>query len=147
MCQNIFFPQHLVRYLETIDLKDMAGDALILLINLFDDRCVETASPALVQKLIDAIPFLTTEETADAVISMLVCCFPHMDKGSAVNVIRAEFTNIEREDFYKKKLMGIANSGSSSFYRMDKVMQTAALLLKSDYFNMNDLELLTDICC
>ena len=40
MCQNIFFPQHLVRYLETIDLKDKAGDALILLINLFDDRCV-----------------------------------------------------------------------------------------------------------
>ena len=34
---NKYFPEALVRYLEDTDLKDLSGDALILLVNIFDD--------------------------------------------------------------------------------------------------------------
>jgi len=42
---NIYFPGALVRYIETTDLKDMAGDAYIMLVNIFDDQSVKAASP------------------------------------------------------------------------------------------------------
>jgi len=34
---NKFFPAALVRYLEETDLEDLSGDALILLVNIFDE--------------------------------------------------------------------------------------------------------------
>ena len=34
---NKFFPGALVRYLEDTELEDLSGDALILLVNIFDD--------------------------------------------------------------------------------------------------------------
>ncbi len=41
---NKFFPAALVKYLEETDLKDLSGDALILLVNIFDDQSVNAAS-------------------------------------------------------------------------------------------------------
>ena len=38
---NKFFPPALVAYLTDTDLKDLAGDALILLVNIFDDNSVK----------------------------------------------------------------------------------------------------------
>ena len=37
LTQNKFFPGALCKYLENTELKDLAGDALILLVNIFDD--------------------------------------------------------------------------------------------------------------
>ena len=34
---NRFFPGALVKYLEDTELEDLSGDALILLVNIFDD--------------------------------------------------------------------------------------------------------------
>ena len=34
---NMYFPGALVAYLERIDIKDLSGDALLLLVNIFDD--------------------------------------------------------------------------------------------------------------
>ena len=34
---NKFFPGALVKYLEDTELEDLSGDALILLVNIFDD--------------------------------------------------------------------------------------------------------------
>jgi len=34
---NKFFPGALIRYLEETDLEDLSGDALILLVNIFDE--------------------------------------------------------------------------------------------------------------
>lgn len=34
---NKFFPSCLVKYLEETELEDLSGDALILLVNIFDD--------------------------------------------------------------------------------------------------------------
>ena len=34
---NKFFPGAIVRYLEQTELEDLSGDALILLVNIFDD--------------------------------------------------------------------------------------------------------------
>ena len=44
LTQNKFFPPALVSYLENTELKDLAGDALILLVNIFDDNSVKVAS-------------------------------------------------------------------------------------------------------
>ncbi len=49
---NQFFPGAIVKYLEKTDLKDLSGDALILLVNVFDDRTVSAASDEFTQKLI-----------------------------------------------------------------------------------------------
>jgi hypothetical protein len=40
----MYFPGALVAYLERTELKDLSGDALILLVNIFDDDNVESAS-------------------------------------------------------------------------------------------------------
>jgi hypothetical protein len=34
---NKFFPSAMVKYLEETELEDLSGDALILLVNIFDD--------------------------------------------------------------------------------------------------------------
>ena len=44
LTQNMQFPPALVTYLEDTELKDLAGDALILLVNIFDDNSVKVAS-------------------------------------------------------------------------------------------------------
>lgn len=41
---NRFFPGALVKYLEETDLESMSGDALILLVNIFDDQSVSAVS-------------------------------------------------------------------------------------------------------
>ena len=41
LVQNKHFPEALVAYLESTELKDLAGDALILLVNIFDDNSVK----------------------------------------------------------------------------------------------------------
>jgi len=41
----MYFPPALVKYLESTELKDLAGDAFILLVNLFDEKSIESATP------------------------------------------------------------------------------------------------------
>lgn len=63
--------------METTDLKDLAGDGFILLVNLFDDNTVKVATPEFVQKLIDSIEFIVDKDTVHAVVSILVCVLPY----------------------------------------------------------------------
>lgn len=80
LCSNIYFPGALVTYLENTDLKDLAGDAFILLINVFDDSSVKEATPNFIKKLIDASVYIVDEDTLNALISILVVCLPHFQK-------------------------------------------------------------------
>lgn len=41
---NMQFPVALVKYLESTDMKDLAGDAFVLLVNIFDDQSATVAS-------------------------------------------------------------------------------------------------------
>lgn len=66
--------------MESTELKDLAGDAFILLVNLFDDRTVKVATPEFAQKLIDSIEFIVDEDTVHAIISILVCILPYFEK-------------------------------------------------------------------
>jgi hypothetical protein len=70
----------LVKYLEQTELKDIAGDAFILLVNLFNDKTVKCATTSFVQKIIDSIPFIVDESTLHALISILVCVLPYFEK-------------------------------------------------------------------
>lgn len=42
------FPPALVKYLEQTELQDLAGDAFILLVNLFDEKSIQSATPEFV---------------------------------------------------------------------------------------------------
>lgn len=52
-----------MRYLEETELEDLSGDALILLVNIFDDQSVHAVSDTFTQRLIDAMPFVVDEST------------------------------------------------------------------------------------
>lgn len=80
-------------------MKDLAGDAFILLINVFDESSVKVASPTFVQKLIDSIQFIVDEDTLNALISILVVCLPYFHKQDPNNnMILAEFNKPEKQD-------------------------------------------------
>jgi len=58
-----------------------------------------------------------------------------------------EFTNKEKETFYKEKILHLVNNGS--LYRLDSCMETTRILMTSQaslgYFNENDIDVLVDI--
>ena len=71
------FPQTLVTYLENTELKDLAGDAFILLINIFDeDSTPSLISNAFVEKLMTSLEFIEDDSTLNSLISILVCLVP-----------------------------------------------------------------------
>lgn len=138
----------MVKYLEETDLKDLAGDALILLINLFDEKTVQVASTAFSQKLIDSLAYLVDENTRYAVVSILVCVLPYYEKSQpSNNIILDEFIRLERQDFYREMLVYLANRPKS--YRLDKCMQCIKCIMtnerSAELFNTNDIELIWDI--
>jgi Protein of unknown function (DUF2013) len=144
----MYFPAALVKYLESTDLKDLAGDAFILLVNLFDEKTIQSATPEFVQKLIDSIPFIVDENTLHALLSIMVCVMPYFEKTMSYNnIILNEFITTEKEDFYKDKLLYLTNRGS--MYRLDKCMQTISVLLsnyKSEkFFNENDIDIIVSV--
>ncbi len=119
-----------------------------MIVNIFDDNSVKDATPAFVKKIIDALPFIVDEGTLNALISILVCVCPTFERrSSADNPITLEFTNSEKEQFYKEKLLFLTNRGS--VYRLEKCMETIAVLLQSpkttDIFNENDIDFILDI--
>ena len=53
-------------------MKDMAGDAFVLLVNVFNDSSIERMSDKFVKKLIEALEFIVDDNTVNALISILV---------------------------------------------------------------------------
>ena len=41
LMSNMYFPQAMITYICEMDLKDLTGDALIILVNIFDDASVD----------------------------------------------------------------------------------------------------------
>lgn len=149
ICSNIHFPGALVSYLEKTELEDLAGDAFILLVNIFDEKSVKEATPGFIQKLISAMPHIVDENTLHALMSILVVVFPYFQKVYPYNnPIMAEFLIGEKTDFYKEEIMYLTNRGS--MYRLDKCMQTVSVLLQAsdseNFFNENDLDIIIGIC-
>jgi hypothetical protein len=50
----------------------MAGDAFVLLVNVFNDSSIEKMSDKFVKKLIDSLEFIVDDNTVNALISILV---------------------------------------------------------------------------
>ena len=99
---NKFFPPALVEYLTNTELKDLAGDAIILLVNIFDDNSVKAINNQFTQKLIDAMPYIVDEPTVEALVSIFTIICPYYEKVQPDdNIMLKEFTG-EKEDFYKK---------------------------------------------
>ena len=116
--------------MEETELQNLSGDSFILIVNIFDENSVKDATPAFVSKIIDALPFIVDEGTLNALISILACVCPTFEKrDKESNLVTKEFTNPEKEHFYKEKLLFLTNRGS--VYRLDKCMQTIAVLLQN----------------
>ena len=145
---NQYFPGAIVKYLETTDLKDLSGDALILLVNVFDERTVAAASLEFTQKLIDAMDGIVEDTMLDAMVSIFCVLMPYLEKTKPENNIVLN-TFISDEQFYKSKIIYLANKGS--MYRLEKILQTVAIMMqhpktKENYFTENDYDVLVDLC-
>jgi hypothetical protein len=77
---NMYFPGAIVAYLERIDLKDLSGDALILLVNIFDEDNVESASELFINKLFDSLDGIVDEGVTNCVISVILICAPFFEE-------------------------------------------------------------------
>ena len=143
---NKFFPDALVRYLEDTELQNLSGDALILLVNIFDDQSLDAVNINFTQKLIDAMPFIVDESTLHALISIFTVLLPWYEKTQPEdNPIIREF--LDKEQIYKEKLLYLTIRGS--MYRLDKSMQTITVLMtneetKGKFFTDNDYDLIVD---
>lgn len=148
LCANIYFPKALIKYMEDTELQNLSSEAFILIVNIFDDNSVNDATPEFVAKIIQALPFIVDDGTMDALISILVCVCPTFERRDpANNPVIAEFTNEDKEAFYKKKLLFLTNRGS--VYRLEKCMETLHVLLHNpksvEMFNENDIDFIVDV--
>ena len=110
----------------------MAGDAFILLINIFDENTTpQYISNEFVAKLTSSLEFIQDESTLHSLISILVCLLPVFEKKSSdpddidQNPILKEF--VTKEDLYREKLLYLTNRGS--LYRLDKCCKTLNIML------------------
>lgn len=69
---NKKFPNSVVKYIEITEMKDLAGDAFILLINVFPQLKFEKLNDEFVEKLVSCIEFITDDNTQNSLISILV---------------------------------------------------------------------------
>ena len=69
---NLLFPPALIKYLTITELKDLAGDALIILVNIFDDAACKHVSEDFIKKLISSLEFIVDQDTLNAVIAVLL---------------------------------------------------------------------------
>ena len=61
-----------MRYLENTDLKDVAGDAFVLLVNVFNDNTIDFVNEKFLKQLISSLEFISDEHTINALISIFV---------------------------------------------------------------------------
>ena len=102
--------------------------------------------------------FITDENTLNALVSIfIVLCSAYERKILAAqdqsgeikpitNLALQEF--LDRDSFYREKLLHLANR--THLYRFDKCLDTISIILSKEaseeFFNINDLNLLLDIC-
>ena len=69
---NIKFPEAIIKYLEMTDIKDLAGDAFVLLVNVFNDQSIDRTTEKFVKRLIESMNYITDDATLNALVSILV---------------------------------------------------------------------------
>jgi len=77
-----------------------------------------------------------------------VVCPTFEKRNPSDNLILTEFTQDDKRQFYKEQLLFLTNRGS--VYRLDKCMQTIAVIMqnpktKDDFFNLNDLDYIVGV--
>ncbi len=70
--ENAKFPEAIMQYLEMTEVKDLAGDAFVLLVNVYNDSSIDKTSEAFVKKLIETMNYITDVPTLNALVSILV---------------------------------------------------------------------------
>ena len=131
----------------------LAGDAFLLLINVFDDQTTpELITTEFVSKLTNSMEYIDDENTSHSLVSILVCLLPVFEERSEdpsnikLNPILSDF--VEKEIFYRENLIYITNRGT--LFRLDKCCECLRIMLckpqlATQYFNINDINLIIDI--
>lgn len=83
------------------ELENVAGDAFILLINVFNNETVDIVSEKFMHKLTTAMEHINDESTLNALISILVIMCAAYEK------------KLQKENIYKTLQTGIAQQFSS----------------------------------
>lgn len=137
-------------YFEETPMEDLAGDAFILFINIFDDKSTPPhITPGCLDKLFKSIEFITDEGTQDALVGILVSLMVIIQEQSldaddiVENPILKQFINDELG--YREKILHLTNQGKN----LEKCCKTIAVIMslpdKGEYFNANDISALVDI--
>jgi len=127
----MYFPGALCAYLERTELEDLSGDALILLVNIFDEDSVESASELFINKLFDAKPHIVDASVLNCIISVILICAPYYErKFKGANLIFSKFMETDKSrDEYKAFLIELTNRGAS--YRLECCMETIRYMIDS----------------
>ena len=130
---NLKFPKAIIQYMEETQLEDLAGDAFILFINIFDEENTpKYITQNFLNKIYTSLEFIEDEATLNSLCSILVCLMPVFEKqnpdpeGTDGNPILKEF--VEKEQLYREKLIFLINRGAE--YGMDKCCKTLQIMLK-----------------
>jgi len=83
---NSKFPEAIIQYLEMTDIKDLAGDAFVLLVNVFNDQSIDKASEKFLKRLIESMNFITDDSTLNALVSILVILCSAYEKKQAKQI-------------------------------------------------------------
>ena len=128
-----------------------------MLVNVFSEATVEYVTLEFFKNLVDSFNHIHDEGTLNALVSILVVMCPAFEKkikredqisGETItkNLALEEF--VKNCKFYREKLLYLINRGAN--YRFDMCLETVSILLtheeSKDYFNINDMNLLLDIC-
>ena len=122
------------------------------MVNVFSDEALKLITDKFTQKLIDSTQFLEEENTLNAVIGILIILFVETEKRNKKlgrqdpNLVLKDI--LANESFYRHKVLELANR--SNAFRFDKCMATCKYLMEKkeceNFFNINDMNLLLDIC-
>lgn len=78
---NLKFPMALIKYMEETELQDMAGDAFILFINIFDeDTTTQHITEGFLNKIYSSLEYIEDDATLNQMVSILVCLMPVFEK-------------------------------------------------------------------
>ena len=93
--------------------------------------------------------YISDDSMLNAVLSLLTIIMPYLEKNKPKdNIILDKFLEPDNETFFKEKVLYLINRGS--IYRLDKAMETAAILLTNEkcaetFFNENEIDLMVDV--
>jgi len=148
MRSNADFPKAIVKYFSKTDPKNLEGDGLLLLIEIFDqDKFKEIATEDFVSSLFTALEYLKEEKVFYGIVNILITISACYEDPSKNLVLHFCHTHKYKRYFAEATLL-LLNKGKSTF--LDRTLKFVHEVFRFDktrdeFFYSNDLNSLIDI--